>query len=80
MRTVQVYSRQHCHLCETAVETLKVLQRELEFEIVVIHIDGDKVLEDLYGEQVPVIQIDGVQHDFFRVNPERFKNSFNQSL
>ena len=28
-----------------------------------------------HGEQVPVIQIDGEHHDFWRVDPERFRSS-----
>ena len=38
-----------------------------------IFIDGDSELEKKYGEQVPVILINGKPHDFFRVDPKRFK-------
>jgi len=48
---------------------------ELHFEIEKIYIDENLELEKLYGEQVPVIHIDGKHHDFFRVDPERFKSS-----
>ncbi len=64
MRQVQIYSRHGCHLCEQALETLELLQSELPFEIQEIFIDGDLELEYKYGDQVPVIQIDHVQHDF----------------
>ncbi|MEI6219701.1 MAG: glutaredoxin family protein [Actinomycetes bacterium] len=80
MRQVQIYSRMGCHLCEEALRTLEVLQKELNFEIQEIFIEGDADLEYKYGEQVPVIQIDHVQHDFFTVNPVRFRDSFNASL
>lgn len=76
MRQVQIYSRHGCHLCEQALETLEILQSELDFEIEEIFIDGDPGLEYKYGDQVPVIQIDHVQHDFFRVDPARFRKSF----
>ena len=79
MRQVQIYTRHGCHLCEQALETLELLQNELRFEIVEIFIDGDPELEYKFGEQVPVIQIDHVQHDFFRVDPERFRKSFKES-
>ena len=32
-------------------------------------------LEKLYGEKIPVTQIDGTHHDFWRVDPERFRSS-----
>ena len=78
MRQVQIYSRKGCHLCEEALQTLEVLQKELNFEIQEVFIDGDADLEYKYGEQVPVIQIDHVQHDFFTVNPARFRKPFGE--
>ena len=72
---VTVYSRHGCHLCEDAEKTLLDLQGELNFEIEVIYIDENETLEKLYGHEVPVIHINGEHHDFFRVNPERFRAS-----
>ena len=74
MRTlITVYSRHGCHLCEVAVSTLELLQKELDFDIEERFIDGNSELEKEYGEQVPVIHIDGEHHDFFRVDPKRFR-------
>ena len=72
---VSVYSRQNCHLCDVAFETLTALQEELNFDLTKVFIDGDLELERKYGEQVPVILIDGQPHDFWRVDPERFRSS-----
>ena len=75
MTVITVFTRHGCHLCEVAVEVLEGMQTELNFEIEKIYIDANAELEKLYGEQVPVIHIDGIHHDFFRVDPERFKSS-----
>lgn len=72
---VTIYSRHGCHLCESAIETLHSLQGELNFEIEIIYIDGDEKLERLYGEQVPVTHIGGEHHDYWRVDPVRFRSS-----
>jgi glutaredoxin len=72
---VTIYSRHGCHLCESAITTLQSLQAELNFEIEVIYIDGDEKLERLYGEQVPVTHIGGEHHDYWRVDPDRFRSS-----
>ena len=72
---VTVYSRHGCHLCEDAVNVLESLQEELNFEIEIIYIDGNPELEKLYGEQVPVTHIGGEHHDFWRVDPVRFRSS-----
>lgn len=73
MTVVTVFSRHGCHLCDVAMDQLESMKNELNFEIEKIFIDADLELEKLYGEQVPVIHIDGVHHDFFKVDPERFK-------
>ena len=72
---VTVFSRHGCHLCEDAVKTLEGMRKELAFEIEIIYIDGDAELEKLYGNEVPVIHINGEHHDFYRVDPDRFRSS-----
>lgn len=73
MIEVSVYSRSNCHLCEVALEVISEIQKDFEFIITKILIDGDTELEKKYGEQVPVILINNQPHDFFRVDPERFR-------
>ncbi len=75
MTKVTIYSRTGCHLCEDALKVLQSLKDELNFEINEVLIDGDEELQRLYGEQIPVTQIDGVHHDYWRVDPERFRSS-----
>jgi len=75
MNVVTIYSRLGCHLCEDAEATLISLQDELSFDIEVIDIDKDPELVRLYSDQVPVIHIDGSHHDFYKVDPERFRSS-----
>jgi glutaredoxin len=72
---ITIYSRHGCHLCENAEATLESLKSDLNFSIEVIYIDGDSNLEKLYGNEVPVIHIDGEHHDFYKVDPIRFKSS-----
>ena len=73
MIEVSIYSRSNCHLCEVALAVLEEIRIELDFQITKILIDGKPELEEKYGEQVPVILINGQPHDFFRVEPERFR-------
>jgi len=75
MTTVTIYSRHGCHLCEDAEGTLESLREELNFEIEVIYIEDDAELIRLYSDQVPVIHIDGQHHDFYKVDPTRFRSS-----
>ena len=75
MTVVTVYSRKNCHLCDVALETLESVEAELDFEIEKIFIEGNEELINKYGEEVPVIHIDGVHHDMFRVDLVRFRSS-----
>ena len=72
--SITVFSRHGCHLCDVAVETLESMKKELDYAIEIKYIDGNPELEKLYGEQVPVTHIDGEHHDFWRVDPERFRS------
>ncbi len=78
-QVVTVYSRRGCHLCEVAMEKVNELQHEFGYAIDEVFIDGNAELITLYGEQVPVIHIDGQPHDFFRVDEIRFRKALTKS-
>ena len=72
---VTIYGRTGCHLCEDAVNQISPLANSLNFIIEERLIDGDKELEDLYGQLIPVIHIDGKYFSHFRIDLEDFKSS-----
>lgn len=78
MVEVSIYSRSNCHLCDVALEVLVQMQGEFSFTINKKLIDGDTQLEEKYGESVPVILINNEPHDFFRVDPERFRSAMSK--
>ncbi len=68
---VLVLSRDGCHLCEDAIQTVAAVCAETGNQYAVRDVDTDPELQRLYSDQVPVTFVDGVQHDFWRVDPER---------
>lgn len=71
MRTVTVFGRSGCHLCEQATERLVRLRDELRFELVEVDIEGDERLHAAYLERIPVIALDGEElFDYFVDEPE----------
>ncbi len=58
-RTVVVYSRKGCHLCEVVKESLSKLSRRGGFTWQEIDVDGDTKLRREYNDEVPVVFIDG---------------------
>ena len=72
---VEVISRHGCHLCEIAESVVRDVQKEVDFELLVKYVDEDDLLNQEYGEEVPVTLINGQRHDYFKVDRERFKNA-----
>lgn len=70
---VLVYSRQGCHLCEVALETVARVCADVGTTYDVVDVDTDPALQEQYGEQVPVTLVDGARHDFWRVDERRLR-------
>ena len=51
-------SREYCHLCEEMHAALRQLQGRYDFEVVVVDVDRDPLLEEKWGDKVPVL-LDG---------------------
>ena len=77
MKTVTVYSRTGCHLCEIAIDQIYSVKNDSNFNLEIKLIDNDADLEKKYGEQVPVILIDNQPHDYWRVDLDRFTLAIN---
>ena len=77
MIKVLIYSRTGCHLCEIAIDQINSVRNEKNFQVEIKLIDGNRDLEEKYGEQVPVIFIDEKIHDYWRVDLERFIKDIN---
>jgi len=70
------FSRLLGQSAEKTIESVREdLRKDLEFSVEILYIDGNEELEKLYGTEVPVIHINGEHHDFYRVDPVRFKTS-----
>jgi len=74
-RTITLLSRPGCHLCDDARAVITRVAADLgvpwnERDITA----SDQDLKD-YGEMIPVTLIDGVQHDFWRVDEHRLRRA-----
>ena len=70
---VTVVSRQGCHLCEVAEAEVARICGELDVPWEITDVDADAELRAEYGDQVPVILIDGQEHGYWRVEEDRFR-------
>ncbi|HYI73858.1 MAG TPA: glutaredoxin family protein [Gaiellaceae bacterium] len=58
MPRVTVFHAEDCGLCARALEVVNEAQTELGFELEVVDIGGDQVLEARYRELLPAVEID----------------------
>ena len=66
MRTVTLFGRPDCHLCEEARAALERVRAVHPFALVEVDIEADEALLKRYLERIPVIALDGEElFDFF---------------
>ena len=53
---------------------LEPIKDQLNIEINEIFIDNNKELENLYGQLIPVVHVDGKYFSHFRVDLDEFKS------
>ena len=70
---IRLLGRGGCHLCEEAERVLKEVSRGYAVRLEKIDIDQDPELSRRYGEQVPVVMINGRKSFKLRVDPERLR-------
>jgi hypothetical protein len=72
---VLLLSRPGCHLCDEARAVIGRVTAELGVGWTERDITGSP--DDLaqYADMIPVTFVDGVQHDFWRVSPDRLRSA-----
>jgi hypothetical protein len=68
VRRVRFLTRRGCHLCEVAFATLVRHAERGRLTIEVVDIDSDPELGARHGERVPVVEIDGKERFFGKVD------------
>ena len=71
--TVTVMTRAECPGCTTAIEDVRRICTELSVSWSTEDVDSDVELRAEYGDRVPVILVDGVEHGFWQVEESRLR-------
>jgi glutaredoxin len=75
MKTVTLIGKPGCHLCDDARTVITEICAEVGANWEEKDINQDAELCRRYREQIPVVLIDGAQHDFWRVDPARLRGA-----
>ena len=70
--TVKLLSKPDCHLCHEAKALLRELQANHSFTLCEVDISARADLLKRYGEEIPVVFINGRKAFKFRVDPKQF--------
>jgi glutaredoxin len=70
---VTLYGRPGCHLCDDARAVIEAVCAELGESWTEVDVDEEPALLARYAEEIPVTLVDGRQHDFWRVDPDRLR-------
>ena len=70
---VVLYSKPGCHLCDEARTVVQQVCAELGESYDEVDITTSAELSASFGEEIPLTFVDGSQHDFWRVDPDRLR-------
>lgn len=74
-RMVTLIRKPGCHLCDDAQAVIEKVCADLSVPWEHKDITEDEDLHRRYWEQIPVVLIDGEQHDFWRVRESRLREA-----
>ncbi|WP_442814425.1 glutaredoxin family protein [Streptomyces sp. NBC_01198] len=74
-RTVTLIGKPGCHLCDDARTVVEEVAAAAGAVVRERDITQDEELYRLYWEQIPVVLVDGEQHTFWRVDPDRLRRA-----
>ena len=72
---VTLIGKPGCHLCDTAREVVVAVTSRLGVGWQELSILDDAALAEQYREQIPVVLVDGEQHDYWRVDERRLSRA-----
>ncbi len=74
---VLLYGRAGCHLCDEAREVVRVVCADTEVAWAEVDIEAGpyegRDLVDELGELIPVVEVDGVQQGYWRIDAARLR-------
>lgn len=77
---VLLLGRDGCHLCDDARAVVARVADETGAGWVEASVDDDPTLLGAFSDQVPVVFVDGAQHDFWRVDETRLRGALTAAV
>jgi glutaredoxin len=65
---IEIYSRPGCHLCDDAKAVIEPFSSRYPIHLTVTNVDSDAALRSAYGNDIPVVMINGTEAFRHRVD------------
>lgn len=75
---ITLLTKPGCHLCDDARLVIERVSAQTGAGWEEVDITDDLGLQKTYSDQIPVTLVDGVQHDFWRVDEARLRKALSE--
>ncbi|MFL6179936.1 MAG: glutaredoxin family protein [Actinomycetes bacterium] len=72
---ITLLTKPGCHLCDEARSVIEKVAADTGTTWKEVDITGSPELTELWWDQIPVTLVDGVQHDYWRVDEARLRKA-----
>jgi len=77
---VVLITKADCHLCADARAAVGRVTAALGLDWTEQSVDDDAALRERFAEEIPVVLVDGVQRDFWKIDEARLARTLRQAL
>ena len=77
---VVLLTKADCHLCAAARDALERVTSSLGLGWTEQSIETDPTLRERYAEEIPVVFVDGIQRDFWKIDEARLVRVLKKAL
>ena len=77
---VVLVTKAECHLCEEARDAVGRVTSALGLEWREELVDNQPELRERYAEEIPVVLVDGVQRDFWKIDEARLERVLQRAM
>ena len=79
MPTLKLYSKPDCCLCDQGLPLVERLARRHGLQMEKVDISADPRLQELHGERIPVVELDGVELGWGRLSERALERKLGQA-
>jgi hypothetical protein len=77
---VTLIGKPDCHLCDVARIVVESVCAEVDEDYEELSVRDSPELMDQYGDHIPVVLVDGQEHEYWRISAERLRSALARTV